>query len=195
MLAGMGIEPTLHIETSRLVLRLPSADEAEAAAEFQRRCRAGFAPWEPPRPESFYTAAFWRGRLSEHRAEAEAGRSLSLFLFAHGEPARALGFAHFSQIVRGPFQACYLGYGIDPAAQGQGLMAEALGAGLDVVFTRLLLHRVMANYRPENVRSARLLARLGFVVEGLARDYLFIDGAWRDHVLSARINPAAPPPG
>ncbi len=42
---------------------------------------------------------------------------------------------------------------------------------------------------PENERSARLLARLGFVRVGLARNYLFINGAWRDHVLTERINP------
>ena len=47
----------------------------------------------------------------------------------------------------------------------------------------------MANYRPENDRSRKLLERLGFVREGLARDYLFIDGAWRDHVLTALTNP------
>jgi hypothetical protein len=35
-----------------------------------------------------------------------------------------------------------------------------------------------------------LLERLGFASEGLAKDYLFIDGAWRDHVLTARLNPA-----
>jgi ribosomal-protein-alanine N-acetyltransferase len=39
------------------------------------------------------------------------------------------------------------------------------------------------------VRSARHLDRLGFVREGLAKDYLFIDGAWRDHVLTALVNP------
>jgi len=43
---------------------------------------------------------------------------------------------------------------------------------------------------PHNARSGRLLERLGFVNEGLAKDYLFIDGAWRDHVLTARLNPA-----
>ena len=47
----------------------------------------------------------------------------------------------------------------------------------------------MANYIPENERSGRLLARLGFTREGLAKDYLFIDGAWRDHVLTALANP------
>jgi [ribosomal protein S5]-alanine N-acetyltransferase len=37
-----------------------------------------------------------------------------------------------------------------------------------------------------------LLARLGFVVEGVAKEYLFIDGAWRDHVLTALRAPGWP---
>lgn len=61
-------------------------------------------------------------------------------------------------------------------------MREGLKAG----FTVLKLHRVMANYRPENLRSERLLARLGFEKEGLARSYLKINGSWADHVLRRR---------
>jgi len=68
-------------------------------------------------------------------------------------------------------------------------MAEALRAANGFAFRALRLHRIMANYRPENERSGRLLERLGFVREGLARDYLFIDGAWRDHVLTALVHP------
>ncbi|MGF6700538.1 RimJ/RimL family protein N-acetyltransferase [Paraburkholderia sp. MM5496-R1] len=48
---------------------------------------------------------------------------------------------------------------------------------IDHVFSTLQLHRVMANYRPDNLRSARLLERLGFENEGLARAYPKIDGA------------------
>jgi ribosomal-protein-alanine N-acetyltransferase len=58
------------------------------------------------------------------------------------------------------------------------------------MFERMRVHRIMANFRPENERSRRLLQRLGFVEEGFARDYLFIDGAWRDHVLTSLVNPA-----
>mgnify|MGYP006899156455 CR=1 FL=1 len=36
---------------------------------------------------------------------------------------------------------------------------------------------------------AVVLARLGFRMEGLARDYLFIDGAWREHQITALTNP------
>jgi ribosomal-protein-alanine N-acetyltransferase len=46
----------------------------------------------------------------------------------------------------------------------------------------------MANYIPVNERSGRLLRRLGFTVEGYARDYLLIAGKWEDHVLTALAN-------
>ncbi|KFN17466.1 hypothetical protein JM66_20365 [Aeromonas bestiarum] len=39
------------------------------------------------------------------------------------------------------------------------------------------------------LRSGALLERLGFEREGLARDYLMINGRWEDHVLTARLNP------
>ncbi|MEM9194984.1 MAG: GNAT family N-acetyltransferase, partial [Myxococcota bacterium] len=73
---------------------------------------------------------------------------------------------------------------------GQGLMYEALARAIGFAFEELRLHRVMANHRPENRRSARLLERLGFHNEGFARDYLLIDGKWRDHILTALTNPA-----
>ena len=69
-------------------------------------------------------------------------------------------------------------------------MSEGLRAANAFIFATMRLHRIMANFRPENERSRRLLQRLGFVEEGFARNYLFIDGAWRDHVLTALVNPA-----
>ena len=68
-------------------------------------------------------------------------------------------------------------------------MREALLATNNFMFDVMRMHRIMANHRPENERSARLLQRLGFTREGLARDYLYIDGAWRDHVLTSLVNP------
>lgn len=46
----------------------------------------------------------------------------------------------------------------------------------------------MAAYLPHNQRSAKLLKRLGFVVEGYACDYLTIDGQWEDHILTSLTN-------
>jgi [ribosomal protein S5]-alanine N-acetyltransferase len=67
-------------------------------------------------------------------------------------------------------------------------MFEALTAAIAFAFDVLRLHRIMANYIPGNERSGKLLRRLGFNMEGYARDYLLIDGEWRDHILTALTN-------
>ncbi len=68
-------------------------------------------------------------------------------------------------------------------------MRESLTVAIQHVFRDIGLHRIMANYRPENTRSEHLLASLGFEKEGLARSYLKINGSWADHVLTSLINP------
>ena len=188
------MNPELCIATPRLWLSVPDVDYAAAVADFQRRNRIHFAPWDPPRAEAFFSEPHWREQLALSRSDCEAERSLRLFLRPKANPQRVIGFVHFSNILRGPFLACFLGYGLDQDCVGQGLMTEALSESIDWVFSQLALHRIMANYIPENHRSAAVLARLGFVIEGLAREYLYINGAWRDHVLTARINPKAPSP-
>jgi [ribosomal protein S5]-alanine N-acetyltransferase len=67
-------------------------------------------------------------------------------------------------------------------------MREGLEALLKYLCDVMRLHRVHANYLPINVRSGRLLARLGFRIEGYARDYLFND-RWHDHVLTSITHP------
>ncbi|MEN1933222.1 GNAT family N-acetyltransferase [Escherichia coli] len=73
--------------------------------------------------------------------------------------------------------------------QGKGLMFEALTAAIRYMQRTQHIHRIMANYMPHNKRSGDLLARLGFEKEGYAKDYLLIDGQWRDHVLTALTTP------
>jgi ribosomal-protein-alanine N-acetyltransferase len=54
-------------------------------------------------------------------------------------------------------------------------------------FGALNLHRLEAACIPTNAASMRLLEKCGFVREGLARQYLCINGQWQDHVLYARL--------
>jgi ribosomal-protein-alanine N-acetyltransferase len=69
-------------------------------------------------------------------------------------------------------------------------MFEAARAGIRYIFEAVRLHRIMANYMPRNARSGALLQRLGFVVEGSARNYLYINGKWEDHLLTSLTNPS-----
>ena len=81
-----------------------------------------------------------------------------------------------------------MGYNLAEAQQGKGYMTEAVRVAIKYVFEELNLHRVMANYMPHNQRSGNLLKRLGFVVEGYAKEYLLINGRWEDHIQTSLIN-------
>jgi ribosomal-protein-alanine N-acetyltransferase len=184
------------LETERLLLTIGAPETAGRYLAFALDNEEHLARWEPPRPDGYFTEAYWYRRLERYRDELARDVALRLALFRRDDAeGPVLGHVNFSQIVRGGAQSCSLGYSLDRRCVGRGLMTEALGAAIPFVFDKLKLHRIQANYVPTNERSGHVLRRLGFVVEGYARDYLFIGGAWRDHVLTSRINPDAPPPG
>lgn len=179
----------LRIETPRLVLVVPDRKDAPRMLAYATQNRAHLEPWEPLRPASYYTLEHWRDDLAGAPAEYEEGLSMRLILLSRGdEEGPVLGSANFRNFCRGVFQSCTLGYGLAAAAQGRGLMEEALRAAIGHAFGALNLHRVCAAYMPRNERSARLLARLGFEREGLAKAYLRIAGRWEDHVLTSKLN-------
>ncbi|MEC4812143.1 MAG: GNAT family N-acetyltransferase, partial [Scytonema sp. PMC 1069.18] len=98
------------------------------------------------------------------------------------------GFINFGNFIRRAAQYCNVGYSMAEVEQGNGYMTEALQAAIDYVFQVLNMHRIMANYMPHNQRSGNVLRKLGFVVEGYARDYLLINGKWQDHILTSLTN-------
>mgnify|MGYP001337595993 CR=1 FL=1 len=178
--------PEIATPRLRLVIARPGLEEA-LARFFEENYVGHLDRWHPPPPRDGFGAGHWARALPAYEREFEAGTAVRWVMLAP-PPAgpEVIGTCNYTQIVKGPFRACVLGYQVARRHEGRGLMREALSATLDYAFGQLRLHRVMANYRPENERSARLLERLGFVREGYARDYLFIDGAWRDHVLTAK---------
>jgi ribosomal-protein-alanine N-acetyltransferase len=183
-----------ELETERLTVRLARPGMQEAIARFLTDNFTGHLDrWSPPATTAFFGESFWRERLAVAVEEFHAGRAARFVLQPKGTDGAIVGTCNYTNIVRGPFLACHLGYQIAASHEGQGLMSEALRATNAFVFDAIRLHRIMANYRPENVRSGRLLERLGFVREGIAKDYLFIDGAWRDHVLTSLTNPRFDP--
>jgi ribosomal-protein-alanine N-acetyltransferase len=178
-----------ELETARLRVVHARPEHAAAHAAFMARNRAHFQRWEPPRSSGVETTTYWTRQLTQAIEDFYTDASVRLVLFPLATPARMVGRVNFTQIHRGPFQSCVLGYQIDEEEQGKGMMFEALSTALAYMFDVRRLHRIEANYRPENERSARLLTRLGFLEEGISRAYLFIDGAWRDHIRMAKIHP------
>jgi ribosomal-protein-alanine N-acetyltransferase len=185
------IQPVLA--TPRLQLLPAHIGLARPMLDYQVRNRQHFAAWDPKPGDMFFTELYWTMQLRQQALSWEQGRGSRFLLTQPEQPRQIIGTVSLSNIVRGVFQAAHLGYGIDHSLQGQGLMHEAVGEIIRFAFDDLRLHRLQANYQPHNQRSAALLQRLGFVEEGLARDYLYINGAWRDHVLTSLTNPQFDP--
>lgn len=184
-----------ELETPRLSLRVVRPSMAAAMARFFADNWEGHLDrWSPPPQPGYFGAAYWHERLEKFSAEWEAGISARFAVQPRGpETGPIIGTCNYTNIVRGAFQACHLGYQIARSHEGRGLMREALEALNAFVFDEVGLHRIMANYIPSNERSGGLLERLGFEREGYAKAYLYIDGAWRDHVLTALVNPEFDP--
>jgi ribosomal-protein-alanine N-acetyltransferase len=178
-----------QLHTSRLEMRILRIEEAQLLRRYLLDNRSHLASWEALRDEAYFSLEQCRNRLQTTGQQASEGNALHFAIFLAGSE-EMLGVCNFTNIVRGVFQACHLGYAIAARHQGYGYMQEAVQAGIAHMFTRAGLHRIMANHLPENERSARLLQRLGFEREGLARSYLMINGRWRDHILNSLINPA-----
>ncbi|MDY6940618.1 MAG: ribosomal protein S5-alanine N-acetyltransferase [Cyanobacteriota bacterium] len=179
----------IQLESQRLVFRLARSEDVVAIVRYYTENRAYLTPFEPRKSPHFYTRTHWEREVKARVEEFATDRSLKLILLEKENLEAIVGVLNFSNFIRGAFDSCTVGYSIAQAKQGRGYMREAMTVAIDYIFRELNFHRIMAAYLPHNQRSGRLLKRLGFVVEGYARDYLRIDDCWQDHILTSLINP------
>jgi len=179
------------LRSARCDLVLLSPDNLALLVDYRQRNLQHLAPWEPlPDPQDASLLASCE-RAAARAAQGFADGHSVQFIAIERQTQTMVAACSFTNIVRGSFQACHLGYSVDQVWQGRGLMREVVVAGIDYMFTIQGLHRIMANHMPSNQRSAKLLQALGFEREGYARDYLRIAGRWEDMVLNALICPTA----
>ncbi|MFJ6024981.1 GNAT family N-acetyltransferase [Brevundimonas sp. NPDC092305] len=170
-----------------VVLRPPRLGDHEAWAALRQESYAYLQPWEPTWPEDDLTRAAFKRRLSIYQREMELGNAWPFFIFA-AKDRTLVGAITLSNIRRGVADTGTLGYWIGQRHAGHGLGAAAVRAMADYAFNELNLHRVEAACVPENHASRRVLEKAGFELEGRARAYLKINGAWADHLLFGRVN-------
>jgi ribosomal-protein-alanine N-acetyltransferase len=182
------------IETQRLIIRLVQVEDVHEVIRFYRENREHLQPFSPTYPPDFLDDATWLEQVRVRLPEFAAGDGFRAFLFARDSPSRIIGNLNITAVHRGAFQSCVLGYNLAAGDQGRGYMTEAVRGSVAFAFETWSLHRVAASYMPRNTRSAAVLERCGFKIEGHAPAYLLIDGRWEDHVLTAITNPSWTPP-
>jgi len=169
------------------VTRLITADDAPVLAELQQANREFLAPWSPDRGPRHLTLEGQRRAVADALVLHARGTALPHVIVCEDG---VVGRVTLSDITRGTFSSCHLGYWLSQSHNGRGLATAAVGEMLDIAFSELGLHRVEAGTVPHNVRSRAVLERNGFVQFGYAPAYLKIAGEWQDHVLYQALNPS-----
>ena len=170
----------LPLETPRLVLRPPGDhDVSLVLAGF----RANAARLGRSGDETLTRTATW---ITGECAAWEHDERYSFLVLANERP-ELCGHVALSDVLRGGRQSASLGFWIDEDVEGRGFATEAIGAVLAYAFGPLGLARIDAAVVPDHTRSQRVLERVGFQREGIARGYLAVDGLRTDHVIYARL--------
>ncbi|HWI55288.1 MAG TPA: GNAT family N-acetyltransferase [Desulfobacteria bacterium] len=178
------MEKNLQLTTNRLTLKELDESDAGKVLEYFQRNADFLRKWEPIRDAEFYTLDFQAQQLRSERQKVAEGKMFKVWMFAKEDTAceRVLGSIALNEIVRGCFHSCFLGYRLDGSEVNKGLMTEGVQQVIDFAFNSLRLHRIEANIIPHNKASLRVVNKLGFYHEGLAKKYLFINGRWEDHI-------------
>lgn len=169
----------VQLSAPPVVLRPLRRRDAKAWAEVRGRNAEWLRQWEatPPPPGPSFTMSF--RHLVRHYATQ--GRKDEALPWAVTYEGRLAGQLNVSNVIWGSARMATVGYWVDGALAGRGIIPTALALAADHCFFTVGLHRLEVNIRPENQASLRVVEKLGFREEGSRERLLHIDGEWRDH--------------
>jgi [ribosomal protein S5]-alanine N-acetyltransferase len=171
----LNLTGTMEIETSRLILRRFTPDDAEDM----------YANWAgDPEVTKFlmwdaHTDAAATHSLLEQWAQAYADPRTFLWaivLKETGKPIGSISLLNFNEQDR----KAEVGYCIGRRWWGKGLMAEALRAVLTFAFDTVGLNRVEACHDTRNIASGRVMQKAGMEREGHFRQWKYRKGRFCD---------------
>lgn len=186
----MDSSPQISLQTEHLIIRTLCIDDAEILNNYLIRNTSFFKAYAPLRPNETFTIEWQQKKISEHLESRLKEQEIRFFLFESNNPTEIIGDIGYSNIIKGAFWSCFLGYRMDEQKTRKGFMFEALGKTNQFMFDVLKLHRIEANIMPHNTASIRLTEKLGFEFEGYSKNYLKLNGKWEGHNRYALLNTA-----
>lgn len=178
----------LTLETERLILRVLWEDQAPLTARFYAQNREYLALWEPNIGAGFADLSAQRNCLQYEFSQLKQGHFVRYWYAPKEQPDQLYGSVCFQNITRHPFQSCQIGYKQDQQHQGRGYATEAASAAITHLFQDCSIHRIEALVETHNAPSIRLLDRLGFTQEGIARQIVYLRDGWQDCYRYALLN-------
>lgn len=165
---------TTNLQTARLTMRPLCAADAPAL----------FAIFSDPLVARHLSHPAWTDpadaarEIDDHALALRSASAvkLGIFVSATGALAGTVKLYNFEPGSR----RCDVGYALGTAHWGHGYVVEALQPLLDFAFRSLDLNRIEADIDPVNTASGKILAQLGFQLEGLLRERWIVAGHMSD---------------
>ena len=174
-------------QSKRLLLTKSAPDLAPEVCKYFIRNKDFFEQYDVKRADEFFTTEYHERELVTDQKNSDKLVGISFWLMYRGE-SRIIGMIALTGILFGAFYSAFLSYKLDKDELNKGIMTEALSVIIPIAFDELNLHRLEANIMPSNQASIRVVEKLGFYQEGYSKEYLFINGSWRDHIHMVLIN-------
>ena len=175
-------------KTDRLILKTLDGTYASLVLDYVLRNKDFLEKWETEKNENYFTLDYQKMSLKRDLDNFKLEKSLKFWIFKKNNKKRIIGSISLDNIIRGPFQSCFLGYKLDKDELNKGYMTEAVEKIVEIAFNNYGLHRIEANIMPRNTASIRVVEKLGFYNEGLAKKYILLNGKWEDHIHMVLLN-------
>jgi [ribosomal protein S5]-alanine N-acetyltransferase len=173
------------IEGENITIKILTPDDGDKLLDYYVRNKEYLSKFEPHRDDNFYTEEVQRQSLIGNYKQFLKGEGAHFGIY---KDTKLVGRIRLYNIVYGVFKSGFIGYSIDEAYQGKGYMKEAVNLVAEYAFEDLSLHRIEASTLVENKKSQGVLKGCGFQELGVSKEYLYINGKWRDHTIFYRVN-------
>lgn len=168
---------SLH-PTSQLILRSWRTEDALDLFDMVEKNRARLSPWLPWVP-GVKTIKDSLAFITSSIDETAKDTGLELGIFFDESLAGCIGL-HELDFVN---QRTSIGYWLDGAYEGKGIMTHSVSALSDYCFESLKLHRIEIRCAVDNAKSIAIPSRVGFTREGILRQAEYVDGKYLDDVV------------
>jgi len=177
-------------DTERTILKILNGNSAGDVLRFYLSNREIFERYEAQRPANFYTDSYQRRVLNYEYNMCVKQSNIRFWVYDKSDVEHVIGTICLRDITRSVYQSCEVGYKFAQRFWHMGYATETLEKCIDIAFNELRLHRIVAHVMPENTPSIKLLYRLGFDYEGIARHSALIRGKWENHAVYSLIAPS-----
>jgi len=172
--------PVIEINTDRLLIRPIGMTDCDALFRYKSDIITNqYQGWVPKQLVDVHN--FVKNKISPAINIADTWYQLAIVIRENGTLIGDIGLHFIDQ----ENKQVEIGFSLDKNYHGKGYATEATEKVIEYLFKKLNKHRIIASIDPENVKSLKLLERLGFRKEAHFKKSIFFKGKWVDDVIYA----------